>query len=649
MKPATISWQETGEPISDQFDDIYFSKSGGLAETEYVFLQHNQLEERFSKAEDNFVIAETGFGTGLNFLAAAKLWQEKAPKGSTLTYYSAEKYPLTKADLAKALKIWPELEKLSEQLINHYPNILYEGTYPVQINDNIQLVLLFGDAVNVFRYMDIKVDAWFLDGFAPSKNKSMWQDSLFEQIAKLSTNGTSFATFTAASLVKKGLEAHHFKILKDKGFGYKREMLYGVYEPSVNKKTYPKTKPWFSPKTIKRDIQSVAIIGGGLAGCAVAYELAKNNIHSVIYEKNNEIAEGASGNPAGMAKPYLTLDYNLSDAFHTAGFILLELFLNQYKDQVQYTQPGLLELINNDEIDWYNQLQARRVVNSEIIQLLNNTDTARLADINLNSSSCYYPKSCAVNPKSLCELWVKLAGDLTKIKTSNEVTEIQKNSRCWQIQTKKKTSEYDAVVITGGYHAIKHFAQTKDIPVFASVGQITMIESELNIKTMISKEGYLLKNFDKNTYIVGATYRENSDLSLDARNEDQIDNLKILEKLGIKNSQYRILGSRASMRCVTSDHLPLIGQVPSYNEYKDLYGHHLAKGTAWWKLKQPEENQRLYIASGFGSKGLAASLLSAKLIKSIVLDQSDIITYPLKEALSPARFLVRSLKSRRLA
>ena len=122
---AQLNWDEQGRPLSRQFDDVYFSRESGLAESQYVFIQHNHLPERFAalKDGDTFVIAETGFGTGLNFLCAWQCFVEHAPAGARLQFISVEKYPLQRSDLVQALALWPQLSELREQLckICRYP------------------------------------------------------------------------------------------------------------------------------------------------------------------------------------------------------------------------------------------------------------------------------------------------------------------------------------------------------------------------------------------------------------------------------------------------------------------------------------------------------------------------------------------------
>jgi tRNA 5-methylaminomethyl-2-thiouridine biosynthesis bifunctional protein len=225
---AALEWRD-GLPYSTAFDDVYFSSDNGLLETEYVFIQGNALVERWqSLADNNFTIMETGFGTGLNFLCACKYWLEHAPANAVLLFTSVEKYPLSHTDMHKALQHWPALKPIADQLLAQYESLLNTGNASL-FNDRVTLQMLFGDATECLSELDVKADAWFLDGFAPSKNPDMWQQALFEQLARLSHINSTFATFTSAGIVRRGLNAAGFEVHKQPGFGKKREMICGYF------------------------------------------------------------------------------------------------------------------------------------------------------------------------------------------------------------------------------------------------------------------------------------------------------------------------------------------------------------------------------------------------------------------------------------
>ncbi len=242
---AQISWLNSGEPFSEQFQDFYFSTDGGYQETEYVFLKPNQFPERFYLQQNNFStaninIGETGFGTGLNFLITLYHWlQIPVPKYS-VHFISIEKYPLTKTQLQKVYQTfsshWPQLTALCEQLLSCYPDSFNnKQTFNCPFaGNNFKLTLLIGDACEQLNILADKknttFDAWYLDGFAPSKNADMWRQDLFNNLYILSKAGTTLSTFTSAGFVRRGLMESGFRIKKLPGLGKKREMLAGKYE-----------------------------------------------------------------------------------------------------------------------------------------------------------------------------------------------------------------------------------------------------------------------------------------------------------------------------------------------------------------------------------------------------------------------------------
>lgn len=225
---AALEWRD-GQPYSKVFEDVYFSSDNGLLETEHVFIQGNNIPNRWQTfSSSHFTILETGFGTGLNFLCACTQWLKHAPESAVLQFISVEKYPLAPADMSIALQHWPTLTPVTEALLLQYETLLNEGSITL-FNQRVKLTMLLGDASECLSNLDIKADAWFLDGFSPSKNPDMWQPVLFEYMARLSHASTTFATFTSAGFVRRGLAAAGFNVNKQPGFGRKREMISGNF------------------------------------------------------------------------------------------------------------------------------------------------------------------------------------------------------------------------------------------------------------------------------------------------------------------------------------------------------------------------------------------------------------------------------------
>ncbi|MDG1073442.1 MAG: tRNA (5-methylaminomethyl-2-thiouridine)(34)-methyltransferase MnmD [Methylophilaceae bacterium] len=228
MQFANLQWKQQ-QPYSLDFDDIYYSSDNGLAESDYVFIQHNQLTERFRQLEkDHFTIIETGFGTGLNFFCAAQHFLAHSPKSAALQFISIERYPLTMEDFVQANRYWFVFDQMVKQLTGGYAQ-MKDGFNQLRCCDGrIALDLWIGDVNALLPQINSTADAWFLDGFAPSKNADMWSESLFEEITRLSKTDSTFATFTSAGDVRRRLQSAGFNVRKDIGFGKKREMLYGL-------------------------------------------------------------------------------------------------------------------------------------------------------------------------------------------------------------------------------------------------------------------------------------------------------------------------------------------------------------------------------------------------------------------------------------
>lgn len=221
----TLEWREGGTPVSTAFDDVYFSREDGLAESRYVFLEGNNLPTRAQNITRPFHVVELGFGTGLNFLALWQAWQQAGIK-TPLVYSSIEKFPLTVDEMQQAHSVWPELQAYTKPLQAAYASMQGEGVHGANLG-GVMLNLHIGEAQTCLFNMEEAVDAWFLDGFAPAKNPDMWTQDIFSEIRRLSRRGTTLATFTAAGIVREGLKQAGFTIEKKKGYGRKRHMTVG--------------------------------------------------------------------------------------------------------------------------------------------------------------------------------------------------------------------------------------------------------------------------------------------------------------------------------------------------------------------------------------------------------------------------------------
>ncbi len=210
-----LDWRGGVTPVSRRFDDPYFSVTDGLAETRHVFLSGNDLPARFAPG---FHIAELGFGTGLNLLAALMAWREAGIAGQ-LQFTSFEMFPLSAEEMARALAVFPEAAAVAGPVLEQWAT----GARRIVLPD-LQAEVILGDARETLPVWDWRADAWFLDGFSPAKNPELWGEGLMAQVARHSAPGATVATYSAAGHVRRALQVAGFRVERRPGYGTKRHM-----------------------------------------------------------------------------------------------------------------------------------------------------------------------------------------------------------------------------------------------------------------------------------------------------------------------------------------------------------------------------------------------------------------------------------------
>jgi tRNA U34 5-methylaminomethyl-2-thiouridine-forming methyltransferase MnmC len=211
-----LEWRG-GVPVAVRFDDPYFSLADGLAETRHVFLAGNGLPERF---RPGFHIAELGFGTGLNAFAALAAWREAGVAGR-LRFTTFERFPLAVGDMRRALDAYPEIAALAAPLLD---GLSERGTR----TGDFELEIVLGDARKTLPTWEGSADAWFLDGFAPSKNPELWGPDLLAEVGRHTNPGGTAATYSAAGAVRAALAEAGFTVKRVAGYGRKRHMTRAV-------------------------------------------------------------------------------------------------------------------------------------------------------------------------------------------------------------------------------------------------------------------------------------------------------------------------------------------------------------------------------------------------------------------------------------
>lgn len=646
MKYAEIEWRD-GQPYSPGYDDIYYSTAGGREESEHVFLKHNHLVTRWQQLgeEDHFVIAETGFGTGLNFILTMHAWAEQANPSACLHYIAIEKHPVSPADIARVAHNWPELSEAYDELLSVYP-VSVEGEHCRSLfGGRVRLHLIFSDVVNALESRELQVNAWYLDGFGPDKNADLWSDQVFQLIEKNSGQGATLSTYTSAGFVRRGLQAAGFEVNKVKGHGKKREMITAVL---CNKKTVQSKSPWYQLEKTNYQNKHAVIIGAGLVGLTTALSLVQRGWQVTIIEKHKHVAEEASGNPAGLLMPRLSID-NKNDAQLYSSALL---YASHCLDRLQQE-----DIRQSDEKFWFHEGvysifkagKAEKLINKhdypeQFMDILKQSDLQDQIN-DKTATISFFPAAGWASPKGICECLVRTCGTSLKLINQN-VVDIQKVEGQWHAMDEngKSVASADVMILSNGV-AVNQFESVAWLPVSSVRGQLTEIsstDSSLTLNKALSFDAYITPEYHGIHY-AGATYRVGDEYQ-QLTQEEQDETLSNLEKClpGVFEKPKELKG-RVGFRPVSDDMTPIIGAVPDKAAFKEDYKE-LHHGRLNAHYPSAKYLSGLYVNAAHGSRGICSSFLSAEILAAMIGNEPLPVSKEIVDYLSPARFLIRKLK-----
>ncbi|MDP1369579.1 FAD-dependent 5-carboxymethylaminomethyl-2-thiouridine(34) oxidoreductase MnmC [Acinetobacter lwoffii] len=613
IQTADLDWQLVDGidvPVSKQFGDVYFSKDNGLLETRHVFLNGNDLTTRLAdlKPFEYFCVGETGFGTGLNILALWQLWQQVRPDNhSHLHAISVEKFPLSKVDLIRALNAWPELKPLADQLISQYPMPIagcHRLSFP---KERFSLDLWLGDAHDVFPVIEktAPVNAWFLDGFAPSCNPDMWEENVLNNIVRLSEIGTTFASFSVAGVLKRGLKNHGISISRPRGFKHKREMLKAIWNPA--EETESSLIQEITQKKTERDTETnirpsqIAVIGAGIAGLSTAWAFAQRGHQVTIYDQSAPLS-GGSGNPLALLNPKLCPVEQSAEHLMTLAW---QHALNHYQKFKAFRPIQVNQLaLKNPE-----QLLGLADEYPEEILAVQDTESQELQTA---FPSLKLLEAGAVSPHQLCD---EILQNVNIRYKQAKISHIEAATKPQLFSDEQDLGEFDHVIVCTARETAQFFA---DYPVLKPIrGQVSWLNNKtqpLSQNIAYSYGGYCMQ-LDAEHLILGASFYPGRD-DIEVLAEDHVHNYELIHSVFPEYAQSlpatETWQGRASVRAQSQDYFPLLG-----------------------KMKVDEE---IYSFAGLGSKGFLFAPLCSEILAAQILGEACPVPSSLVKKLSVTRF-----------
>jgi len=654
IQSANLEFNAEGTPVSRDFDDVYFSNDNGLEETRYVFLGGNALATRFPEHPRSlFVVAESGFGTGLNFLTlwqAFDLFRAAHPQATLerLHFISFEKFPLTKTDLTLSHQHWPELAPWAEQLQAQWP-LPFAGCHRLLLDGGrVTLDLWFGDINELTQKLDDslnqQVDAWFLDGFAPAKNPDMWTPGLFAAMARLARPGGTLATFTSAGFVRRGLQDAGFTMTKSKGFGRKREMLIGVMEntaPAVAR------APWFARTgTEKRE---VALIGGGVASALLSLALLRRGWQVTLYCADDGPAQGASGNRQGALYPLLSAHDPALSQFFPAAFTFARRLYDGLPVAFDHAWCGVTQLGYDDKSQQKIAQMLALDLPAAIAHRVDGDEVLRMAGVETGCGGIHYPAGGWLCPAELTAAVLALGEQQgLRIHYHHQIESLQQQADRWQLNLSDGSQRAHASVVLANGHRVSDFAQTEKLPVYPVAGQVSHIPGTPalgQLRQVLCYDGYLTpQNPNNQHHCIGASYHRGQTDTTYSEEDQQHNRQRLLncfpQAEWAKEVDVSAGEARSGVRCATRDHLPIVGNVADYD----------ATLRAYATLAESQENAPgapvypgLFILAALGSRGLCSAPLAAELLASQMSDEPLPLDRDTLAAMNPNRLWVRKL------
>ncbi|MBM9577764.1 bifunctional tRNA (5-methylaminomethyl-2-thiouridine)(34)-methyltransferase MnmD/FAD-dependent 5-carboxymethylaminomethyl-2-thiouridine(34) oxidoreductase MnmC [Leptospira sp. 201903070] len=650
-----LSWKENLTPVSEEFGDIYFSPENGLEETKHVFIEGNNLTQRWKdpSLQNSFVILELGFGTGLNFLTTWKEYSEHKNR-FRLHYISVEKFPLNKEEISKALSVFPALRTIQEEFLDSYQDLVSGMNYFRFQNGKIHLTLYLGDVKDALAEISGKADAIFLDGFAPSKNPEMWEESNLIRLRRVCKPGTTFSTFTVARMVRDSLTTCGFELEKRPGFGRKREMLAGNYSRNENdsEESTPKEKPWCRRSFSDRETKTAAIIGAGIAGSALAYSLTERGVRVTLIDPSG-IANEASGIPGAISHPHITKLPTSASLFTLRAFRYALQFLSSFAGKKEFEASGLFHGVTEE---MSSERFRKGLENHHLSEKI-----AAWKEISENSrkendlqeeigEGVFFPKGFWTQPNSIAK---KMANRSTIELIRKKAVLVQPDGDGWKVvlsETEGKIHS-DCVIFCNSYgigELLNPILGEEFLPIKKVRGQLSVLretKTSSRFPNILCAEHYLTPSIN-GEHILGSTFDE-FDLDPKTRTKDTKELLQYVQKKypSLGWNEESIVYERVGFRAQTPDRFPILGPVFSPQDFTKRYqGIELPRNR---KQSYPvlKTIPGLFVFGALGSRGILSSFLGAEILASLILDEPAPVETSLLESLHPSRFLYRKIRT----
>ena len=611
----------------------------GTAQAGHALLAGNGLPARW-RGRDRFTILETGFGSGNNFLATLAAWRADAQRCSRLHFVSIEATPFERSAMA-SIEREPALAPLAAMLLAAWPPLTC-NLHRLSFEDGaVELLLAFGDVAAWLPQLSLEADAFFLEGHAPTGSPAAWAPRVFKAMGRVAATDATVAAWTAARSLQAGLLQAGFET--EPAFDQKggRQSVVGHYAPRFVRRGSTRRS---DPAARHPADEPVVVVGGGLAGCAVASALAEAGLSSVVFERNAHVAQEASGNVAGLFHGVVHAeDGRHARFFRAAALAARAEVAAALGSGVPGSVEGLLRLEFVESEAAMRTVAAGLGLPIDYARVVDAAEAGALAGTALHAPGWFFASGGWVDPRALCSWWLERAGTRATVRTGGSVASLRRDAGRWLLVDagEQVLASAATVVLADGGGSLS-FPDRPLWPVARVRGQLSSSPmagwpTEHVPRMPVTGAGYVLAPIEGAIWF-GATTRLDDGDAATCDGDHRANMERVRRLLSINEPMAAPAHGRSGLRWLADDRLPIVGSIPNMAAVAD------ASGTTFDRPRLVPRLPGLYAICALGSRGIASAALGARVIASAISGGPSPIEADLLDAIDPARFVSRGVR-----
>ncbi|MGH8818582.1 MAG: FAD-dependent 5-carboxymethylaminomethyl-2-thiouridine(34) oxidoreductase MnmC [Achromobacter pestifer] len=614
LTPAVVEFDADGKLYNSLSGDVHRSPSGALGQAEHVFLRGNGLPERW-RGRREFTVCETGFGLGWNFLTLWKAWRDDPQRSATLHVVSLEAHPFTGQDLSALLARFAPapLADLAQRLAAQWPALL-PGLHRLEFeNGAVTLTLGFGDAQVLAPRLNTRVDAFFLDGFAPERNPRMWAEPLLRDLAALAAPGATVATWACTGALRDGLQTVGFDIERASEQGGEWPMTVGVIRAEGRAAAAP-----------GMEAGHAVVVGAGLAGAGIAQALAGRGWRVTVLDAGRALGAPAhAGHLAAALTPVVARDDNARARLSRAGS---QRALARWQGLAGDAAPRVCGTVQVERDAGKSAALAGTLETlafpRDWVRQVDRDEASALAGLPLARGGVFFAQGMLVQPNRLIDALLATAG-VTLL--PGKAARVEPAGQGWRVLDEQgaELAQAQTVILANAAGARGVLADSGLLEPLPRVAQMHALAGEVTLvppaalsggpRCIVGGEGYLLPDVGAGC-VVGSTYVHDA---TDARISADGQRVTLGKAAGLLSGHFPdfdalVPGSLpgwAGWRAVLPGRLPAVGELPH------------ARG--------------LWLAIGYASRGLSWSALMGDLIAARLAGEPSPLETDLAQLISP--------------